>query len=288
MNLDLELFEAGYCTHKANMVLKDEDDKTMKFPALFALITHPVHGHILFDTGYAERFFEVTKSFPFNIYAKMTPVYLKKEESAASQLKKRGILPEEIPYVFISHFHADHISGLKDFTSSTFLCSKKGYEDIKDKKGINAVRRAFIPSLLPNDFELRVEFIEDKPIWSNQHSLQSYGLKAFQETFDRIYDVFGDGSLLSTELSGHAAGQYGLFLQSLGVEYFLIADATWTSRSFKENIKPHSMAKLIMSSSTDYFSNFNKLYELHKKAPAIKIIPSHCSKIAEEMVNQNE
>ena len=60
----LKLYECGYCTHPEKVVLPNGSLKRLKFPATVALLQHPTRGYILFDTGYAARFFQATKKFP--------------------------------------------------------------------------------------------------------------------------------------------------------------------------------------------------------------------------------
>lgn len=279
MGITCSLFQAGYCTHRADIVLQDEKRKEMKLPALFALIDHPTHGYILFDTGYSKRFYEATAVFPYSIYAKVTPVTVRTGESANEQLMRNGVTPQDISYVFISHFHADHIAGLKDFPHSQFICSKAGYESIKRKTGLRALKAGFIPSLMPSDFEERAIFIEDSPLFVDKDQDISQEKMSFIQTYENIFDVFGDGTLLSVDLSGHAIGQYGLFFKMDEQHVFLIADAVWRSRSYREKVYPKSIAKFIMSNAKQYKQNFDKLHEFHKKMPNIMMIPSHCDEV---------
>lgn len=281
MSIQLDLFQAGYCTHKAHVVLQDEKRETMKFPAIFALINHPRHGYILFDTGYAERFYEATNPFPYSIYAKVTPVFFNAGESAIDQLKDRGIMAQDISFVFISHFHADHIAGLKDFPDSQFICSKTAYDSIKNKKGIRALKAGFIPHLLPNDLMDRITFIEDCKIFEEKSACMRHEQQEFIKTYELIFDVFGDGTLLSVDLSGHATGQFGLFFKVEQQYIFLVADAVWRSRSYREKVYPKSIAKLIMSDSVQYSKNLDKLHNFHQSAPNVLIIPSHCEEVLE-------
>ncbi|RUL48203.1 MBL fold metallo-hydrolase [Lysinibacillus antri] len=269
-----QLFQTGYCTHDAKVALKGEPSYEMKFPAMVALLKHPVHGYILFDTGYTERFYEETRKFPFSLYAKITPVYVKAEESIVAQLKKENIHPDEIHYIFLSHFHADHMGALKDFPSSAFICSKEAFLSVKNKKGIRAVLSAYIPNLLPDDFENRVLFIEDtKTITTGNQDISTI-VDAFQKP---LFDLWGDGSFLAINLSGHAKGQYGLIFANENREtIFLVADAVWRSRAFRENRPPSKLAYLIMDNAREYKDNFEKIVRLHSLDKNIKIIPSHC------------
>ncbi|MDN4494849.1 MBL fold metallo-hydrolase [Ureibacillus aquaedulcis] len=272
--LTYKLFQAGYCTHDAKVALKDEPSYEMKFPAMVALLKHPIKGYILFDTGYTERFYEETKKFPFSIYAKITPVYVKAEDSILAQLEKENIFADEIRYIFLSHFHADHMCGLKDFPNSIFICSKEAYHSVKTKKGIGAAKSAYIPDLLPSDFEERALFIEDTktaPVGSQTSSMIS---KVFQKP---LYDLWGDGSCLAINLSGHAKGQFGLIFEDEKKEtVFLVADSVWRSAAFRENRPPSKLAYFIMDNAKEYKENFGKIVRLHALEKGIKIIPSHC------------
>ena len=132
MQLKVNFFQAGYCTHPEAIVMRDRPWKIMEFPSIVALISHPQIGSILFDTGYSNRFFQETSSFPFRLYALTTPVYFQDEDSAAYQLEKEGIQPETIQSIIISHFHADHIGGLGDFPQANFICGNGQWQ--RDKK----------------------------------------------------------------------------------------------------------------------------------------------------------
>lgn len=269
--------KTGYCTHPEAIALRGGRWQTVQFPALVALIQHPTFGNILFDTGYSERFFRETQHWPNRLYALITPTYLQPEESAVQQLQQRGISPESIRYIVISHFHADHIGGLADFPNAKFICAQSAYEAVKQQKGLGAVKAGFLEGLLPSNFEQQVEFVEHKPI-----------VNALPGYFETGFDLFGDRSLIAIELPGHATGQIGLiFVEKTNVEktnvekteqcYFLVADACWSSRAYQEFVSPHPIAQLIFSNPAAYRSTLQKLHQLHKTHPEIRIIPTHCA-----------
>ncbi|WP_158582978.1 MBL fold metallo-hydrolase [Lysinibacillus yapensis] len=275
--ISYKLFQAGYCTHNAKAALKGAPSSEMKFPATAALLKHPDKGYILFDTGYTRAFYEETKKLPFSLYAKITPVYVKENESIVEQLQQENIREEEIQYIFLSHFHADHMCGLKDFPNSTFICSKEAYDSVKNKQGIRAVMAAYIPNLLPHDFEERAIFIEDMQIAGMEHP----PFEVISEVFEKpLYDLWGDRSCFAINLSGHAKGQYGLIFQDEKQQtIFLVADAVWRSAAYRENRPPSKLAFLIMDDPKEYKKNFEKIVRLHSMAKEIKIIPTHCEEI---------
>lgn len=264
--VELRLFSAGYCKHPEFFTIRGGSLKPVPFPAGFALIRHPKQGCILFDTGYSGRFFAETSGFPWILYRWITPVVFRERDSAVQLLGEQGIAAEGIRYVVLSHFHADHTAGLRDFPHARILYKREAYEAVKSLSPFASVRAGFLPGLLPEDMEERAEYVEDQ-----ERVVLPQGFP-----FGTGYDLFGDGSLIAVDVPGHAAGQIGLFLRTGGGEAFLCADTVWSSQAFRENRRPHPAARIIMSDSRRYEESFHRLCHLHQDYPQIKIIPSHC------------
>jgi len=275
MTIKLTLMGAGYCTHPEYIVMRRGQRKSVPFPAIFALLEHPKLGLMLFDTGYTSRFYRETRRFPYNLYAKVTPVHLDEADTALCQLKTRGITAEDIQYLMISHFHADHIGGLADFPNAKYIYFREAYEAVRERRGLSAVRAGFLRGLIPQDFEQRSE-----PVDSTKMS----PLPSEYAPFDWGVDVFGDRSVMATALPGHANGQMGLFLRTDDEPVFLVADACWQSRAYRELILSHLMANLVFADSRAYRDTLKKLHELHQNNPRIRIIPSHCREVFERYV----
>lgn len=276
MLLDYTLFSAGYCTHPERVTIKGGCWRSQKFPSLCALIKHPEHGYLLFDTGYSHRFFDATSQWPMWLYQKITPVHVRDDQTLIHQLQHKGIRPEEIKTIFLSHFHADHIAGIRDFPVATILCSKKGYEAVEHTRGFRALRRGFSNTLLPEDFKSRVEWIEHKKALPLEYSMQP---------FTEGNDVFGDGSLIAIALPGHAEGQHGLLLKNKNQQQvFLVADSCWSSTAYRDYKLPSPITYLVHNQKKAYQETLLQLYYLHKSNPHIRIIPSHCPEVWQEII----
>ena len=269
----LHLNYAGYCLSNAKHVVKDDKSKLIKFNALFALILHPTKGYVLFDTGYTERFFDATKSFPNKIYALATKVNLNKSEEVISQLEAHGISTDDINHVIISHFHADHIGGLKDFKKAKFYCTKKSYSQVTSISDYFAFSKGILKQLIPSDFNDRVCFIE------NNSSLVNDNI------FGHAYDLFNDGSIKVYNLPGHAAGQIGIHIQTIKKDYFLLADACWDKRAIYNDKYPSKIVKLFFDSWNDYMSSLNKIKQYNNQFPKTILVPTHCSKTTDDLVS---
>lgn len=237
------------------------------FPSLVGVMVHPKHGVALFDAGYARRFLTRCDNFPYSLYARVTPVTLRPEQTAVAQLQALGIHAAEVKTIFISHFHADHIAGIADFPHARVVCARAGYESIRGKRGFRALAKAFLPDLLPKDLEARASYVED----FSERALPDALLP-----FQRAHDPFGDGSVLVVPLPGHADGHVGLFLPGLAQPTFLVGDACWLAKSFRDNIQPHPIATLLFSDRHAYRQTLGRLHTLHGRQSGVRIIPSHC------------
>ena len=271
MPIKLMIRAAGYCTHPEWLTLRGGALRSVPFPAGFACILHPEHGPVLFDTGYSQRFFEETARLPNALYRYITPVIYQDEDSAASQLRAVGIAPEDVKYIVLSHFHGDHIGGIRDFHNARFIYLDKAYCAVKHLGPLASVRAGFLPGLLPEDFAERSLPIRTKDI---VQPFPTVNESVFPCT--EGYDLFGDGSLLAIELSGHAAGMIGLFVSTATDDYLLCADAVWSSRAYREDRLPHPAAGLIMSDRQQYKQSYDLLRQLHRAVPTLRIAPSHC------------
>lgn len=279
MPVKLYLDAAGYCTHPERLTLRGGSIKPVPFPAGFACIIHPVHGPVLLDTGYSSRFFDETARLPNALYRHITPVVYRDEDSAVHFLKRIGLLASDIRYVIISHFHGDHIAGVRDFSEAAFIYLPRAYDAVRSLGPIAAVKAGFLAGLLPDDFVPRSLPVNSHPKrWAE---VTEHAGVAAPDGFpwDEVYDIFGDGSVLGVDVSGHAEGMMGLLLRTEQHTYFLCADAVWSSRAFREQRRPHALASIIMSDRREYRRNFDKLVQLHQQFPALRIVPSHCQEV---------
>jgi glyoxylase-like metal-dependent hydrolase (beta-lactamase superfamily II) len=267
--LQFEVLTVGHCHHPEFIVQQGGSWQSCKFPALCGLIKHPTRGYFLYDTGYSNRFFQETTKFPFQLYSWFTPVKLPKQEQLIHQLSLRGIQPEEIQGIFISHFHADHIAGIRDFPNAQLICMESAFREIQYCTGFKALRKAFIPNLLPKNIEDLLSFAEPcslKPLPQE--------LAPFSEGFD----LFGDQSIFAIPLEGHTEGQMGLLFLDKNQQYqFFVADSCWTRKAYQELKLPSKPAQWLFSNKKQYFHTLQKLNFLYLNNPGIQIIPSHCS-----------
>lgn len=261
--IECYVLDTGYCLAHENLVLRGGARRPIQCHSIVALLRHPRQGWLLWDTGYAPRMWDATACWPFWLYRRATPLHIQPELAVIAQLGRFGLAPADVQTIIVSHFHADHIAGLHDFPKSGFIATHAAYADVRERQGFAALRRAFIPALLPNDFAERTQLL---PRFSGA-ALPGLGA---------THDLFGDGSLLLVELPGHARGQIGLLAQTDGGAVLFAADSCWHSRSIRERRPPHPLTYLFVDDSRAVRATIEALHVFAAARPDVRIIPSHC------------
>lgn len=263
-----EALRVGHCRHPECVAARGGRLAPARFPATAVLVRHPTAGVILFDTGYAPRFADVTRSFPERLYRWTTPVALPAEEQLVVQLRSRGIAPEDVGRVVLSHLHADHVSGLRDLPRARVVVHGEALADSLGRGRWGAVRRGFLGALLPADLEARLERAERRPAVELGRRLAP---------FERGLDLLGDGSLVAVPLPGHARGQLGLLLRDeRRGDVLLAADACWSLPALDEGRLPSALAGLVTADRRAYRATFQALGALRRRRPELWLLPSHC------------
>jgi glyoxylase-like metal-dependent hydrolase (beta-lactamase superfamily II) len=269
---DIKLLSAGFCLHPEFMSIRGGGWRPCRFPAGFACLVHRRHGVVLFDTGYSDYFRAETKSFPNALYARLMPPRFEGADRACDQLRRFGIDPADVRAIVVSHFHADHIAGLRDFPKARILCARDGYHAIRAARGLGGLIGGLLPGLMPADSDDRVRTIEDLP---------TIDLPPALTTFGQGRDLFGDGTALAVALPGHSVGQIGLYIpDSPKGALFLVSDAAWSLDAITQLRPPPRVVTMLTGQSQPYLATLAKLHHLHHAEPHLAIRPAHCSKVA--------
>jgi nucleoside-diphosphate-sugar epimerase/glyoxylase-like metal-dependent hydrolase (beta-lactamase superfamily II) len=264
----MRLFSTGLTRQSRHVAEQGAPSTQTAFHASCALLEHPTEGAMLFDTGYAPRFFAATRRFPYSLYRRVTRVETNHAMSAVATLRRLGIEPDQVQTIILSHFHADHMCGLRDFPQARFVVSSRAWTHVRQRRGLRAVRWGFLPGLLPGNFATRVRAIE------------RFG-DAGAGPWRGMHDLFGDGSVRLVELLGHAAGQMGALVRTApGTVRFLVADAVWTTTGLTQQRLPHPVTGIFIHSFRELKTTMQRLYKFHRRFPEAEIIPTHCPEIA--------
>jgi glyoxylase-like metal-dependent hydrolase (beta-lactamase superfamily II) len=193
----------------------------------YGFLDHPTLGSVLIDTGYGPRVTNGNeRSLALKAYAAVLRPRLIAGNCALPFLHSEGIQPDDVRTIIITHFHADHISALLDFPKAQFLLSRKVWESFVVSGQFGNLRHGVFGELVPADFASRMTFFETLPV------VQLGG------PFGQGHDVLGDGSVLSIDLPGHAAGHSGLLFTNGSRPLLYATDVQWLPCAITENREP--------------------------------------------------
>lgn len=276
MTVEVAWLKVGSCRHLACMAARGAGLRQVEFPSYCALLRHPTQGWMLYDTGYSRHFLDATTGFPERLYGSLLPVQLPAEQCLPAQLAARGIRCEEISRIIVSHYHGDHVAGLRDFPQARFIALRAESEHLLALRGRRwrATLQGRLPSLLPEDFAARLEQADDCP---------QRALPPWMAPFSDGFDLLGDGSLLGVALPGHSHGQLGLCIaDGDGRPLLLAADACYSLPACRDGRLPPAATLWFSSSGVRaYRQTFAALGTLARREPSLLILPSHCAAAAE-------
>lgn len=247
----IDYFPAGYCTSYAGLLFKGVKNKKMTFPAGVFLIKHRDKGYLLYDTGYH---YNIKTKLRYGFYRLGTPVQMTEKDQISYLLKAKGIRPEEITYVMLSHLHPDHLGGASFFPNAQFILTQEVFEVYQKPKLKDLVFKEFLPA----DFEKRLTVIKANQRYSNF----PYG---------PICDLFGDGSILVASVDGHAKGQACLFTPDH--ELLIAADLCWGIDLLPYTKQMHLLPSLVQDNKADYIRGTEFLEDVLKDG--IEVVVSH-------------
>ncbi|HEX8218290.1 MAG TPA: MBL fold metallo-hydrolase [Chloroflexia bacterium] len=271
--LRYHVLDTGYCLASEHHIMRGGAWRKVKCHSIVGLLRHPERGWFLWDAGYAPRMLAATHRLPYRLYRLATPLRIAAELAVAAQLPRFGLTTSDIGTVVLSHFHADHVGGLRDFPGARLIATRAAYDEVRSRRGVSALRRAFIPSLLPPDFERRATLISgfDGP------DLPGLG---------PTHDLFGDGSARLVRLPGHARGQVGMLANTEQGPVLFAADGCWLTRQVRERRPPHPITNLIVDDSQAVRSTIEGLHAFMQARPEVSIVPSHCPEAFEREVGR--
>ncbi|MBW2256547.1 MAG: MBL fold metallo-hydrolase [Deltaproteobacteria bacterium] len=264
----------GTCRTLEWFVFPEGGLRVVTVPVLVAVIEHPSRGVILFDTGYTRRFLAATRHLPHAVYRLTVSLSIRPDQTAAAQLERRGIRPQEVGWIIMSHFDPDHCGGLRDFPAARIVCSREAWEWTQAPSGPLLVKLRLLPGHLPEEVGDRL-YLLDEPSGPAVAGV-------FPST-----DLFGDGSIKIIALPGHAPGQIGAVLRlENGLQLLLAADACYSREALRGRERwrrgPHHLWAYDRERGAETFRRLTAAIE----SPGLVVVPTHCREAGRELLGE--
>ena len=229
------------------------------------LVEHP-QGRFLFDTGLGR---DIDSAFAANNWINRKLLAYEELNPALDQLEQSGYQASDIDFIIPSHLHWDHLGGLPDFPTTTVKVLPRGLEEARE----HGQRPAFLPEHLAGPRQWQDLQLSDTPY----------------QGFDRSLDLFADQRLILVDLSGHTAGQVGLFINlDSGKRLFFIGDTAWTLRGVEHNRSRPQFVQWIAHVDSDREANAQVLQQIHQlseEQPELLIVPAHDELVAQQLAH---
>jgi N-acyl homoserine lactone hydrolase len=227
----------------------------LKLPVPVFLIEHPAAGLILVDTGlHASIAVDPKQNFGPIIGRLYSNIEMKPEQTAAAQLRARGIEAGDIKLVVMTHMHMDHASAISDFTAATYVLGEGEWASFSARR---PTFRGYVHSQGKHAVDYR-EVVYDTRLAS------SYS------TFGRSFDLFGDGSLRLVYTPGHSAGHQSLIARLRDRELLIAGDAIY----FLDTLE-HERRGLFLDDEHNWRRSLREIQLYRRDKPGAVIIPSH-------------
>ena len=261
----IDYFPAGYCTSYTGLLFKKVKNKKMTFPAGVFLIKHRDKGYLLYDTGYH---YDIKTKLRYGLYRLGTPVQMTEKDQISSLLKARGIRPEDITYVMLSHLHPDHLGGAGFFPNASFLLTQEVYEVYQKPKLKDLIFKEFLPA----SFEKQLRVIKA----NQQNSTFPYRPTC---------DLFGDESIVVASVDGHAKGQACLYFPDYNL--FIAADLCWGVDLLPYTKQMHLIPSLVQDNMSDYIKGTELLEDILKDGTEVLVSHDPVERIERILYEKN-
>ncbi|GLQ07629.1 MBL fold metallo-hydrolase [Sneathiella chinensis] len=225
-------------------------------------------GRFLFEGGIGR---DIDDQFQNNMNFWQRELFkFEKDEPAVDQLARAGIGAGDLDFVLLSHLHWDHAGVAADFPALPVAVTEDEYKwAMQSGEGPGFFREQY-----DGDFPWRFIRFEDGPF----------------ETYDRSWDVYGDGSVVVVPFKGHTAGSLGMFVTTgAGERLLFIGDVSWAERALHiPSLRPALTQPLVDLDMEDLREVLADIHYLMKRYPDLRVIPTHDKRMIDTLPSLTE
>jgi glyoxylase-like metal-dependent hydrolase (beta-lactamase superfamily II) len=222
----------------------------------FHALRHPTRGTYLVDTG-VERAFRDDPEHA--LLAGVVGRVMRVDRIAVTTDTRTWIDREVSPPrgVFLTHLHADHVSGMRDLPAGTPVYVGPG--EAHERAFQNVVVRPIVDAALAGKGPLRE--------WHFQSDADG--------EFDGILDVFGDRSVFAISVPGHTSGSTAFVARTPRGPVLFTGDACHTAWGWANGVEPGSFSDDKPQSA----ASLAKLEALARRHPGMDVRLGHQDRV---------
>jgi glyoxylase-like metal-dependent hydrolase (beta-lactamase superfamily II) len=223
-----------------------------EFPALSFLLEHP-EGPIMIDTGLSTR-----ASVPRGqrLMGAPAPV-IRPEEEIEPRMRAKGLAPDDVRRVVITHLDWDHTGGLGTFPNAEVLVHRPEYEFASKLLG----RLRYQPKLWPASFDPTVYDLDPEPVGP----------------FPASKSVTASGDVRLVPIAGHSIAQVGVVVETDGPRLLFAADHVLRQDWFVEDSAAGNLVGLgALFFPKQAIETSRRVHAFVEESPTV-LLPSHDS-----------
>lgn len=254
------------------LVLRGGGWRKIPLRVRYGLYLSATVGPVLIDTGYTSHaLHDVGRSLALRLYSRAIGARLQDAGQPEAFLATQNLRPQDITTVIVTHFHADHVSGLRLFPQARFLAAAAGWHTMRQQGRFANLRHGIFDALLPPDFDDRLDLIDRKRLVAAPHLDK------------QAHDILGDGSLLALPLPGHAPGHFGVIFTQTASPLLYAVDTQWITAALPPPRRPRFATRVVAhdrstsAQSSDLVATFAKaggqILLCHDPAPSAYDLP---------------
>lgn len=238
-------------THLRRLTVLTDRSWTEPLPINTYLISHP-EGPILFDTGESPHTMQ-PGYFPawMPFFYLSVDIHVREHEGIRSRLSEKGLKPEDLKAVVVSHLHHDHGDGIKDLEGADIYVSPAHWEAYKYP--VHATMEGAVPNQWPRGFVPKLLEATGGPIgpWNTS------------------YPITKDGRVVAVDTPGHVPGHICLIVYGDDVTYILGGDAT-----YDQDLLDREMTDGVNARPLEAVESLRKIKEFARQEKAV-LLPAH-------------
>jgi glyoxylase-like metal-dependent hydrolase (beta-lactamase superfamily II) len=227
--------------------LKGPGRRNIKAPIVAFLIEHPTAGPLLVDTGFPADVATAKRDALGALNSLIfRGVRMSPEGTVAEQVAARGVPPEELSLIVMTHLHADHASALRDFPNATVIVTE-------DEWKAATARDSAFAGYHRDHLDPRLE----------------YRLLRFPDQ-EKELDLFGDGSIRLLSTPGHTPGHVSVVTRLRDRDALIAGDAIYTLATLRDGKRPYrTIDRKAFERSIERLAAFDRAH------PGALVIPGH-------------